>query len=119
MAHILVVEDEPSIRLLIRRILEIAGHTVTAAEDGSAGLDILHTRSEPFALVVLDIRMPKMDGFHFLDQLGRKPYAISVIVLTVHRELCAQAQAYGADACLMKPINRNQLVDWVNRLTDS
>jgi two-component system, chemotaxis family, chemotaxis protein CheY len=119
MAHILVVEDEPTIRLLIRRVLEIAGHTVVEAEDGAEGLQILRTRLEPFALLVLDIQMPKMDGFRVLDQLRLKPYAIPIIVLTEHRDLCAQAEKYGADGCLIKPFDRKQLVDWVNRLTDS
>ena len=116
MAHILVIEDEPHIRFLICKILEVAGHTTDQAGDGLEGLHMLHTQSRPYSLVVADYQMPKMDGFRLLDIVKRQPFSVPVIILTAHRNLCASAVERGASGGLSKPINRKQLVHLVNQL---
>jgi CheY-like chemotaxis protein len=79
---VLVVDDDPAVRDLVRRGLEREGLAVAEAADGRAALDEV-ARRRP-ALILLDLMMPVMDGFEFLDALGRQPEggAIPVVVLT-------------------------------------
>src|SRR5689334_15479990 len=121
MAHILVIEDEPHIRFLICKILEVAGHTTDQAADGLEALHMLHTqsRSHGYNLIVSDYQMPKMDGFRFLDLVRRQPFSVPVIILTAHRNMCTMAADHGASGALPKPINRKMLVNLVNHLTSA
>ena len=64
---ILVVDDEPSYRIAIKRLLNIDGHSVTLAEDGIDGLRILENKE--FDMVLTDINMPNMNGWEFLEKL--------------------------------------------------
>ena len=73
MAHILVVDDEYPVRFLIRKVLESAGHRIVEAASGQESLDLLRTHPTPFDLIVLDVRMPLMDGFELLAILRRQP----------------------------------------------
>jgi CheY-like chemotaxis protein/nitrogen-specific signal transduction histidine kinase len=81
-APVLVVEDDPATRTLLRRVLGKAGWTVTEAENGRVALD--RVAEAPPSLVLLDLMMPEMDGFEFLDQLrgDEARHAIPVIVIT-------------------------------------
>jgi PAS domain S-box-containing protein len=79
---VLVVEDDPATRSLLRRSLEAEGWTVVEAENGRVALEALaHTRP---ALILLDLMMPEMDGFQFVAELRRSEdgRAIPVVVLT-------------------------------------
>ena len=80
--RVLVVEDEESARTLIRRALEAEGWEVDEAENGRVALERLAER-EP-ALVLLDLMMPEMDGFEFLETLreGDEPSPVPVVVIT-------------------------------------
>jgi PAS domain S-box-containing protein len=79
---VLVVEDDPGARSLIRRALEAEGWVVTEAENGRVALERL--AAEPPALVLLDLMMPEMDGFEFLEALRKKEGEprIPVVVIT-------------------------------------
>ena len=79
---VLVVEDEPAARELVHRELEREGWQVTTAENGRVALERL--AAHPYALVLLDLMMPEMDGFAFLHRLRQNPEwrDIPVIVLT-------------------------------------
>jgi PAS domain S-box-containing protein len=80
--RVLVVEDDEPTRTMLRRTLTRAGWTVTEAENGRVGLERM--RDETPSLVLLDLMMPEMDGFEFLDALRLEPAgrAIPVIVIT-------------------------------------
>jgi CheY-like chemotaxis protein len=80
--QVLVAEDEPATREMLRRVLEKSGWTVVEAVNGREALEIV-TRQRP-ALVLLDLMMPEMDGFEFLDELRQRPelQSIPVVVLT-------------------------------------
>ena len=67
MAHILVVDDEPSIRALIKTILQHEGHSIETAANGSEALEVV-LKSIP-ELIVLDLMMPEMDGWRLLEEL--------------------------------------------------
>ena len=117
MAHVLIVEDEPHIRFLIAKVLMDAEHHVQEAGDGLEGLHALYASPQSLDLIILDIQMPKMDGFQFLDLLRRQPFYVPVIVLTAHRNLAARVEERGADGYLSKPFNRKQLLAMVEQLT--
>lgn len=74
---ILIADDEPEIRNLLRLYLENENYHVIEAEDGQRALDLL--RAEQPALCILDIMMPKIDGYHVLQQI-RKESNIPVII---------------------------------------
>ena len=85
-AGVLIVEDDPGIREMLRRSLETEGWTVTEAENGRVGLERVAADSP--ALVLLDLMMPEMDGFEFLDGLrARDPADRPPVVVITAKEL--------------------------------
>lgn len=80
-ARILVVEDDPGNRELMVRMLEKEGYPVAEAENGSTALESV--AADPPALIILDLMMPVMDGFAFLDALRRSPDFIKIPVVVV------------------------------------
>ncbi len=77
---ILIIEDEKSMARALELKLTFAGFEVLCAGNGEEGLDLLG--KETFALILLDLIMPKMDGFAFLEALKEKDIHIPVMVLT-------------------------------------
>jgi CheY-like chemotaxis protein len=116
MAHILVVDDESHIRFLIRKVLESAGHSIFEAESGRIALDILETHPNPFDLIVLDIRMPHMNGFEFLSILRGQSSRIPVMILSAHGDRVPLALEYEISGDLYKPFGRQKLIDMVNKM---
>ncbi|MFI5401497.1 MAG: response regulator [Planctomycetota bacterium] len=78
--HILCVDDEPMIREILREALEQEGHRVTEAENGKVALDKIH--SGDYDLIVTDVKMPVMDGFTLMKNLGDVTEQIPVVVIT-------------------------------------
>ena len=78
-ATVLVVDDEPTSRALIRRMLEAENFHVEAAEDGESALALVQARTEPFDLVLTDLSMPLIDGRQVSETLAR--YRPSVAIL--------------------------------------
>ena len=111
MSRVLVVDDEPDIRLLMRVTLQTAGHTVLEAGDGQAALESI--RSDSFDLVLLDLRMPIVDGWAVLASLseeGRTP-DLPVIAISAHAdpEMMQRALECGCRAYLSKPFKPDAL----------
>jgi CheY-like chemotaxis protein len=78
--RILVVEDNPSVRDALAAVLAVEGYAVTTAGNGLEGLELL-PGEPPFALVLLDLMMPVMDGFAFLAERARRPDVAAVPVI--------------------------------------
>lgn len=117
-ACVLVVDDMPDNRLLVRRILESAGADVRCAEGGIRGLEILQERGSVVDVVLMDLSMPELDGFETLARLRERGDERSVVALTAavlpqDRESCSAA---GFEGYLTKPIDRAALVAMVTRL---
>ena len=110
MPRILIVDDERSIVLLLRRILVEQGYETYEAPNGLAGLEWFQTQF--IDLIITDLRMPHMDGMAFLREVKRQEPAIPVIVLTAYGspESVAEAQEYGALTCLSKPFEMSELL---------
>lgn len=79
MAHTLIIEDEPAIRTVLAEVFKNAGHNVTLAADGMEGVAAF--RAEPLDLVVLDLMLPKIDGFAVCE-LIRQESDVPVMMLT-------------------------------------
>jgi len=105
MARVLVADDDPSFRALLRDILEGEGHSVVEARDGEEAL--LFARREPFALVLTDRRMPARDGIALLKALRSElPAPPPVVVLTGFGTIpeAVEAVRLGAADYLTKPL---------------
>lgn len=110
---ILIADDEPEIRDLLRLYLENEQYEVMEAEDGQQALDLLRSRKPD--LCVLDIMMPKMDGYHVLQEL-RKESNIPVVILSAKDADSEKILGLnlGADDYLSKPFNPLEAVARVN-----
>ena len=110
MATILVVDDDESIRDLLRIHLSAAGYEVNVAEDAiAAGYLVL--RSPP-DLIISDVHMPHMDGFEFIAALkaDRSLPKIPVIFLTSHEEGDERGKELGAVGYITKPVRADRLL---------
>lgn len=106
---ILIVEDELKIRFLIRDYFLKEDFDIYEAEDGEAGLEIFS--KEKIDLIILDVMMPKMNGFVFLEKI-RSVSSVPVILLTAKAEEDDKLQGYefGADDYMTKPFSPKVLV---------
>jgi CheY-like chemotaxis protein len=118
MARILVVDDESTIRFLIHKVLEAAGHTVFEAISGPDALNLLASHSNQFDMIVLDLLMPHMDGFEFLTILRRQPCHIPVIIVSAlwDSDTIAKALERAVSGHLRKPFSQQKLIDMVDHL---
>jgi CheY-like chemotaxis protein len=110
---VLVIDDDEGIRSALAEILELSGYEVAVAADGVEGVELLEYGLEPSA-IVLDLMMPRMDGWTFLARLRKDPrYEGLPVVVT---SAVAAESPPGADACLQKPFDLAQLDRAVARL---
>ena len=110
MARILIVEDETRIASFLAKGLGADGHATTIADNGVDGLD--HALSGDFDLMVLDIGLPRLDGFDLLEQLRAQGSRIPVIVLTARDSVTDTVSALegGADDYMPKPFRFAELL---------
>src|SRR4051794_41314408 len=113
--RILIVDDEPDIRMLLRTLLERAGYTVDEAADGRAGLRAFYAAAPQ--LVILDVTMPELDGWATLERI-RDLSDVPVLMLTARGgELdTVRGLRAGADDYLSKPFGRQELLARVEAL---
>jgi len=114
-AHLLVVDDEPRIRTVLKRSLSAQGHTVYEAADGQAALDQLD--SCDVDLVLLDLAMPRRGGLDVLSALQQRGSSPPVIVLTAVTDISARIQALdrGAVDVVTKPFSSAELSARIRR----
>ncbi len=108
---ILIVDDEPNVRLMLRTALESSGYTVAEAVDGLAALERLGAETGAFALIVLDLRMPRLDGMETLRRIRERRDPTPVVMLTAHGSVpdAVAAMKLGAIDFLAKPVTPGQL----------
>ncbi|MEX0601759.1 MAG: HAMP domain-containing sensor histidine kinase [Bacteroidota bacterium] len=116
MPKILVVEDEPSQRLMIQTILRLRGFTVFSAEHGLAGIEL--ARTELPDLIISDIHMEEMDGYSLVAAVRNDPATstIPIILITslADREGMRHGMELGADDYLQKPFATEELLKAIN-----
>jgi two-component system, OmpR family, alkaline phosphatase synthesis response regulator PhoP len=112
-----VVDDQPDIRLMCRVNLQLEGYEVLEAGDGDAGLE--RVRTEHPDLVLLDVMMPGLDGWQFMEAIKADPKTaeIPIVLLTarVQREDEIRGWLSGAADYLPKPFNPSTLTEVVRR----
>ena len=118
MPRILVVEDEPAIRELVAEFLEETGYTVETASNGAEALAKVQDDGD-FAAIVLDVMMPIMSGWQFLDACTDKllDEQIPVLVTSAAPHPSAIASRPAVSAVLSKPFDLDVLEAIVQRLT--
>jgi len=117
--HILVVDDEEDIRQLVAIILESDGYQVTQAANGDECLNALERLT--CDALVLDIMMPKMDGWEICRRIKSHPRtkSLPVLILTIRSQPLDRViglEVVHADAYLTKPFERRELLDTMKRL---
>ncbi len=117
---ILVVEDDALIRELLKINLEAAGFTIVLATDGFQGLEMARTESPE--LIVLDIMLPKMDGFKVcrILKFDDKYKHIPIIMLTARIQEVDKETGFktGADAYMTKPFEPEELIKKINQVLE-
>ena len=111
---VLVIDDDAVSRELVKRRMADNGYTLVTADDGSEALNVI--QKTPPDLILLDIQMPKMNGYAFITELrkieGQKKTSdrIPVIVLTAHDKMEPIFKRHGARGYLLKPLDMEKLL---------
>ncbi|MBY9078860.1 response regulator transcription factor [Paenibacillus sp. HN-1] len=115
MKQLLVADDDPHIRTLLRQVLTREGYAVMEAEDGVKAQEIL--ANTPIDLAVVDVMMPRMDGLDLCQHI-RETYDIPIILLTARQQLSDKEQGYlrGTDDYLTKPFEPAELLFRISAL---
>lgn len=119
MAKILVVDDEPDIIRLMQRILKSRGHEVSVAYDGQAALDLV--ASDPPDILVLDLDIPRIDGFEVCRRIKTDEATRHIPVVMVTAAYTSVSDAghgtgLGADEFIVKPFLKEVLIHNIERL---
>jgi CheY-like chemotaxis protein len=114
--RILVVDDEEALRVVMVAELEGEGYVVGQAEDGQVAIDIL--QKESYDLILLDIKMPRVDGFEVLRFVKKQSPLTKVIVLTGFADLknAIESKKLGAEDFVSKPYDLVDLLTTVERV---
>jgi DNA-binding response OmpR family regulator len=116
--HVLIVDDEPSILISLEFLFKREGFTVTVARDGAEGLAAIQAQRPD--LVVLDVMLPKLDGFAILQAVRADPGLAytHILMLTAKGREAEQKKGLtlGADAYLPKPFSTHELIDKAREL---
>ena len=114
-SRILVVDDDPAILRMMRRVLEVDGYDVLLAPDGDAALDVM--RQDAADLVILDLMLPGRDGFDVCRTLRRES-TVPILMLTARDEATDKVAGLdcGADDYVVKPFNPDEMLARVRAL---
>ncbi len=115
--RVLVVDDDPDIRDALSEALRAEGYDATAASNGSEALDALNGAGPRPAAIVLDLMMPVMTGWEFLERKGRDPLLSGIPVIVVSAS--GREPHSGAAFHLEKPFDLEMLLHAVRRCTRS
>lgn len=116
MPRILIIEDELPMRTVLTDCLTVEGHRVLSASDGQSGLD--RALKEKPDLILLDVMMPKLDGFALCAQLRRLEITVPILMLTAKGMVEDRVTGLdaGADDYLVKPFSTDELLARVRAL---
>ena len=117
MSSILVIDDDPSILATIAEVLADEGYSVQTASNGAEGLATLSEHLP--SLVLLDMRMPVLDGWGFMDALHKRGIQLPIVVMTAAQDARKWGLEIGAAESLAKPFDLINLLAIVDRLTNN
>jgi DNA-binding response OmpR family regulator len=113
MARILVIDDDQSVRSVLRILLQQSGHQVVTAEDGRSGLET--AEEDNFDILIIDIFMPEMDGLETIRLIRKSKSTMPIIVISggsgraLEPNFLAMARKFGAIESIEKPFRPNAL----------
>ena len=116
---VLVIDDEPDVRDLMRRVLERAGYGVLTAADGAEGVETFHRHRDRISLVVADLTMPKLNGRQAADRIRALNPTVPVLLTTGYSDaetVAAHTDTKTRPGFLPKPFRGAELVQAVARL---
>jgi CheY-like chemotaxis protein len=117
---ILIVDDDPSIRRTLVEVLENEGYEALEAGDGAEALAVIEAQA--IELILLDMRMPVMDGWAFAHELEVRARAIPIVVMTAARTARAWAEEIHAQGYLAKPFELPEFYaairKWIPQMSD-
>src|SRR5919112_4333763 len=110
MSTVLLIEDEPSLGLIVKDSLESRGFTVRYAADGEAGLQLFQEQCPD--IVVADVMMPKLDGFSLAEQIRQENAAVPILFLTARSQPADVVRGFelGGNDYLKKPFSMDELI---------
>ncbi len=114
MKKLLIVEDEENLRDLYAEDLEESGYEVTKASNGKEAINLV--RNGSYDLIIMDIRMPEMDGIETLGKVITMERKIPVIIYTAYSNYKSNFMTWTADAYLTKSTNLDDLKKKINEL---
>jgi len=119
MAHILVIDDDPSIRNILYDILREDGHEVSLAENGNRGIELIN--KIPFDLVITDLIMPEKEGVETIIEIRNSSPGLRIIAVSGGGRISSQdylslAEKLGADMTMSKPFTPGQIKSAVDEL---
>jgi CheY-like chemotaxis protein len=121
MTKVLVADDSETILLLLRTRLEMEGYEVSTAADGQEAVEVLDGAGPDGQpdLILLDAMMPRMSGLDVLRRLRDEGSETPILIVSAHREVetLNQAENLGANACVAKPIDFEDLLGRIAKLT--
>jgi len=106
---ILVVDDDPTILATVSDALDLEGFAVVTATNGAEALEVLDGNRKP-SLVLLDMRMPVLDGWGFMRAIRERGLTVTVIVMTAAADARRWAREVGAHGVLPKPFELDELI---------
>jgi CheY-like chemotaxis protein len=110
---VLVVDDEADIRATVSAMLEIEGYAVAEAANGADALNAVE-RQEP-DLILLDMRMPVLDGWGFASEMRKRGHRVPIVVMTAARDAARWAGEIAAAAFVAKPFGFDDLMKAVEQ----
>ena len=117
MANVLIVDDEEMDRFLGSRIVEDAGHTPFFAGDGEVALQMY--KDNDIALVITDLRMPKVDGLRLIRDLIAHDPEVAIIAVSGAADDLEKAERMGAHSGLLKPVEPEKLIRRVQEVLEN
>ena len=112
--RILVVDDDPSVREMLARVLRVEGYQAFSACDGAQALDIVS--KQRIDLVLLDLNLPGQNGWEILSDLTARQPVLPVIIVTARANQVFTALSAGVGALHEKPLNFHSLLQSISRI---
>ena len=111
--EVLIVEDDEGVRDTLKLYLELIGYHVSTATNGKEGLDLLKKNSKP-CIILLDLMMPVMNGWQFIDSIQKDPVLASIPIAIV-TAFSDRTEGIHANAVLKKPIDVESMLKVVHQ----
>lgn len=119
MKHILIIDDEPSIRLMLRKLLEFEGYEVSEASDGNQAIHRYNEKQPD--LIITDLIMPEKEGLETMTELFKKNPELKIIAMSGGGRskpggYLHTAKLLGAIETFEKPIRKNELIEAIKKV---